>query len=32
MRAMMAANGVPMAIEGRMRWENQGHSPSERGT
>ena len=31
MRAMIAAKGVPTAIEGRIRWESHGHSPSESG-
>ena len=32
MRAMIAANGVPIAIEGRIRCENQGQKPSASGT
>ena len=32
MRAMIAANDVPIAIEGRIRCENQGQKPSASGT
>ena len=31
MRAMIAANVVPTAIEGRMRCESQGQKPSDSG-
>ena len=31
MRAMIAANGVPTAMAGRIRWESQGQKPSDRG-